>query len=404
MLLTETIRVAVDALRVNKLRSLLTMLGIVIGVGAVIAMVALGNGAQAQISERIARLGTTVLQINPQRVNTGGIQSTTTVKLTTKDVDMIVQRSPNVLAVNWQQDRPLQVVWKNKNSNIQVTGTAANFPEVRGFHIAAGRMFGAAEEVGRRRVAVLGADAMADLEIADPEAILGRQIRIAGRAFTVIGVLAARGVTGLGDGDEQILIPFQTSRFQVIGTDRVDDIWCLASSEDSLPSAMAEIEAAIRRSHKTRLGAPDDFRIRNQTDLLTTLSETTATFSLLLAGIAAVSLLVGGIGIMNVMLVAVTERTREIGVRKALGATRLNILLQFLSEAVVLCLFGGIMGIAAGSLGASQFSVIMGWKTVVDIQSVLIAFGFATAVGMIFGVWPAWQASRLDPIEALRYE
>ncbi len=404
MLLAETIRVAVDALRVNKLRSLLTMLGIVIGVGAVIAMVALGNGAQAQISARIARLGTTVLQINPQRVSTGGIQSTTTVKLTTKDVDMIVQRSPNVLAVNWQQDRPLQVVWKNKNSNIQVTGTAANFPEVRGFHIAAGRMFGPAEEVGRRRVAVLGADAMADLEIDDSEAVLGQQIRIAGRGFTVIGVLAARGVTGLGDGDEQILIPFQTSRFQVIGTDRIDDIWCLASSEDSLPSAMAEIQAAIRRSHKARLGAPDDFRIRNQTDLLSTLSETTQTFTLLLAGIAGVSLLVGGIGIMNIMLVSVTERTREIGVRKALGATRVNILLQFLTESVVLCLLGGAIGIAAGMVAAGQFSRVMGWNTVVDLPSVVIAFGFATAVGVVFGVWPARQASRLDPIEALRYE
>jgi putative ABC transport system permease protein len=404
MLFAETIRVAIAALRVNKLRSLLTMLGIVIGVGAVIAMVALGNGAQSQIRDRIARLGTTVLQINPQRVSTGGIQSTTTVKLTTRDVDMIVARSPNVLAVNWQQDRNLQVVWRNKNTNIQVTGTAANFPEVRGFHIAAGRMFGAAEEVGRRRVAVLGADAMADLEVNDPETIIGQQIRIVGRAFTVIGVLAARGVTGLGDGDEQILVPFQTSRFQIIGTDRIDDIWCLASSEDSLPSAMAEIQAAIRRSHKTRIGAPDDFRIRNQADLLSTLSETTATFTLLLAGIAGVSLLVGGIGIMNIMLVSVTERTREIGVRKALGATRLNILLQFLTESVVLCLLGGAIGIGAGTVAAGQFSRVMGWPTVVDLTSIVVAFTFATFVGVVFGVWPARQASRLDPIEALRYE
>ncbi len=404
MLLTETVRVALDALRVNKLRSLLTMLGIVIGVGAVIAMVALGNGAQAQIQERIARLGTTVLQINPQRVSQGGIQSTSTVKLTTKDVDMIVQRSPNVLAVNWQQDRSLQVVWKNQNANVQVTGTAANFPEVRGFRLAAGRMFGAAEEAGRRKVAVLGADVLPLINAGDAESMLGEQIRIAGRAFTVIGVLAQKGTTGFGDGDEQILIPFQTSRFQVIGTDRVDDIWCLASSEDSLSSAMAEIQAAIRRSHKTRLGAPDDFRIRNQSDLLSTLSETTATFTLLLAGIAAVSLLVGGIGIMNIMLVSVTERTREIGVRKALGATRGNILLQFLTESVVLCLIGGAIGIAAGMITATQFSRVMGWRTVIDLQSVVIAFGFSSAVGVIFGVLPARRASALDPVEALRYE
>ncbi len=404
MLIVETARVALDALRVNKLRSLLTMLGIVIGVGAVIAMVALGNGAQQQIQERIAALGTTVLQIDPQRVSTGGIQSTTTVKLTTKDVDMIVARSPNVIAVNWCQDRQLQVVWRNQNTNTQVTGTAANFLDVRGFHLAAGRMFGAAEEVGRRRVAVLGADVLPLLNIDSPEQIVGEQIRIAGRGFTVIGVLAAQGATGFGDGDMQILIPFQTSRFQVIGTDRIDDIWALVDSEDSLPSAMAEIQASIRRSHKTRLGAPDDFRIRNRAELLSTLSETTATFTMLLAGIAGVSLLVGGIGIMNIMLVSVTERTREIGVRKALGATRLNILLQFLTESVVLCLIGGAIGIAVGMVGAAQFSRVMGWRTVVGSQSVIIAFGFSSAVGVVFGVLPARRAAGLDPVEALRYE
>ena len=404
MLIVETARVALDALRVNKLRSLLTMLGIVIGVGAVIAMVALGNGAQQQIQERIAALGTTVLQIDPQRVSTGGIQSSTTVRLTTKDVDMIVARSPNVIAVNWCQDRPLQVVWRNQNTNVQVTGTAANFLEVRGFHLAAGRMFGAAEEVGRRRVAVLGADVLPLLNIDSPEQIVGEQIRIAGRGFTVIGVLVGQGATGFGDGDMQILVPFQTSRFQIIGTDRIDDIWALVDSEDSLPSAMAEIQASIRRSHKTRLGAPDDFRIRNRAELLSTLSETTATFTMLLAGIAGVSLLVGGIGIMNIMLVSVTERTREIGVRKALGATRTNILLQFLTESVVLCLIGGAIGIGAGMIGAAQFSRVMGWRTVVGTESVIIAFGFSSAVGVIFGVLPARRAAGLDPVEALRYE
>jgi putative ABC transport system permease protein len=404
MLLGETIRVALDALRVNKLRSLLTMLGIVIGVGAVIAMVALGNGAQAQIRERIARLGTTVLQIDPQRLTSGGIRGTIAVKLTTKDVDMITARSPNVVAVNWCQDRQLQVVWRNQNANTQVTGTAANFLEVRGFHLAAGRMFGQAEEVGRRRVAVLGADVLPLLGSPSPEQMIGEQIRIAGRAFTVVGVMAQQGTTGFGDGDEQILIPFQTSRFQVIGTDRIDDIWALVDTEDSLPSATAEIQAAIRRSHKTRVGAPDDFRIRNRAELLGTLSETTATFTLLLAGIAAVSLLVGGIGIMNIMLVSVTERTREIGVRKALGATRFNILLQFLMESVVLCLLGGAIGIGAGMVAASQLSRVMGWPTVVDGTSVAIAFAFASAVGVGFGVWPARRASALDPIEALRYE
>jgi putative ABC transport system permease protein len=404
MLLTETIGVALAALRANKMRSALTMLGIVIGIAAVIAMVALGNGAQNSIRERIERLGTTVLQINPQRVQQGGVGSATTVKLTTKDVDMINERSPNVVAVNWQQDRPLQVVWKNKNTNVQVTGTAPNFLEVRGFRIAQGRMFGSREDVGRRKVAVLGANVLPLLGVDNGDAMIGEQIRIASRAFTVIGVMAAKGTTGFGDNDEQILIPFQTGRFEVFGTDRVNDIWALAVSEDSLNAAMAEIQAAIRRSHKIRPGRPDDFSIRNQVDFLAALSATTETFTLLLAGIAAVSLLVGGIGIMNIMLVSVTERTREIGVRKALGATRGNILLQFLTEAVVLCLLGGAIGIAAGTVGAAQLSNAMGWKTAIDTQSMVVAFAFASAVGVIFGVWPAWRASTLDPIEALRYE
>jgi putative ABC transport system permease protein len=400
----EILWVALDALRVNKMRSLLTMLGIVIGVGAVIAMVALGNGAQNSIKERIARLGTTVLQINPQRVQMGGVGTATAVKLTTKDVDMIRERSPNVLEVNWQQDRPLQVVWKNRNTNVQVTGTAPNFLQVRGFKLATGRMFGPAEDNGRRKVAVLGSDVLPLLGVDNGDALIGEQIRIARRAFTVIGVMAQRGAGGFGDADSQILIPFQTGRFEVFGTDRVDDIWALAISEDSLNAAMAEIQSALRRSHKLRPGRPDDFSIRNQADFLETLSATTETFTLLLAGIAAVSLLVGGIGIMNIMLVSVTERTREIGVRKALGATRANILLQFLTEAVALCLLGGAIGIVAGTVGAAQMSRAMGWKTALDAQSIAVAFAFASGVGVIFGVWPAWRASSLDPIEALRYE
>ncbi len=402
--LLEIFGISIDALRANKMRSLLTMLGIVIGIAAVIAMVALGNGAQNAIKDRIARLGTTVLQINPQRVQQAGVASATTVKLTTKDVDMISARSPNVVAVNWQQDRSLQVVWKNRNTNVQITGTPPNFLAVRGFKVAAGRMFGNLEDVARRRVAVLGADVLPLLKIDDPEAIIGEQIRIASRAFTVIGVLEGKGTTGFGDGDQQILIPFQTGRFEIFGTDRINDIWTLVGSEDSISAAMAEIQSAIRRSHKLRAGRPDDFSIRDQADLLATVGETTKTFTLLLAGIAAVSLLVGGIGIMNIMLVSVTERTREIGVRKALGATRNTILLQFLTEAVILCVLGGILGIFAGTIGASQLSAAMGWETAVDVPSILIAFAFASGIGVVFGVWPARRASTLDPIEALRYE
>ena len=405
MLLTETIAVALGALRANKMRSLLTMLGIVIGIGAVISMVSLGNGAQAAIKERIARLGTTVLWVTPNRVFTGGInQGGSSAKLTIKDVTAILERSPHVVDANYQQDRNLQVVWGRQNTNVQVTGTITNFLSVRNFKIAEGRMFTAQEEAGRKRLAVLGATVLQNLNISSPNRIIGEKIRIASREFTVIGVLEEKGATGFGDGDNQILVPFAVGRFELFGTDRLNDIWALTSGEADIDLAMGEIQTTLRRMHKIPPTRPDDFRLQNQADFLVALNETTQTFGLLLAGIAAVSLVVGGIGIMNIMLVSVTERTREIGVRKALGATRVNIMLQFLIEAVVLCLLGGAVGIAAGIVGSSQLASSMGWKAVIDAQSVLVAFGFASATGLLFGVWPARRAAGLDPISALRYE
>jgi len=404
MLLGEVIRVALSSLRSNTLRSLLTMLGIVIGVAAVIAMIALGNGAENAVKDRIARLGTTVLQINPQRVNQGGIGTTTSAKLTMADVEAIRLRSLHVVGVNPQQDRPLQVVWKNRNTNVQITGTSSNFLEVRGFRLAEGRMFTDAEDRAHARVAVLGSEVLPLLGIDHPLAILDERIRIAGRQFTVIGVLAARGVAGVGDADQQVLIPFSTGRFQVFGTDRVQDIWVRAIDESSVVDASIEVQTALRRSHRLRSGQPDDFSVRNQSDFLTVLSETTQTFTTLLAGIAAVSLLVGGIGIMNIMLVSVTERTREIGIRKALGATRQTILLQFLAEAVVLCIAGGAVGVAIGTGASSVLRRSFGWDTALSPAAIVLAFTFAAAVGIIFGVWPARRAAVLDPITALRYE
>ena len=404
MLLGEILRVALASLRANKLRSFLTMLGIVIGVGSVIAMVALGNGASASVKERIAQLGTTVLQINPQRVNQGGVNTTGIAKLTTRDVDTIMARSPNVVGVNWQLDRRLQVVWRNKNATIQVTGTAPNFLTVRGFRLAAGEMFRQSDDASRRKLAVLGADVPGLLDVAEPSTLIGERIRIGGRQFTVIGVMAQKGTNAFGDADEQILIPFQTGRFEIFGTDRISDMWALVGAEDSMAVAMSEIQGSLRRSHRLRPGQANDFIIRNQADFLSILSETTQTFTLLLAGIAAVSLAVGGIGIMNIMLVSVTERTREIGIRKALGATRMNILLQFLIEAVVLCLLGGALGVAVGASASTILRLSFGWKTEIDTTAIGVAFAFSAAVGVLFGVWPARRAAVLDPVDALRYE
>ena len=404
MLLTEILAVAFASLRANALRSLLTMLGIIIGVGAVIAMIALGSGAEGAVRARIARLGTTTLQINPQRVMQGGIGTTSMAKLSYADVRALEERALNVAGVTPQQDRPLQVVWRNRNTNVQVTGTTPNFLDVRGFSIAAGTLFSAGDDEGRQKVAVIGAGVLPMLEVTDPNTIIGETIRIASRQFRVIGVLAPKGATGFGDNDEQILIPFRTGRFTIFGNDRINDIWARVAQPESVDVAIAEIQRTLRRSHRLAAGRPDDFSIRNQADILNTLNETTETFTVLLAGIAAVSLLVGGIGIMNIMLVSVTERTREIGIRKALGATRWNILIQFITEAVTLCLLGGMFGIVFGVGGAAVLQASFGWSTAIDLRAVILAFGFSAAVGLLFGVWPARRAATLDPIEALRHE
>jgi putative ABC transport system permease protein len=405
MLIFEIARVALDALRANKLRSLLTMLGIIIGVGAVIAMIALGNGAQQSVQDRIASLGTTLLQVNPQRVMQAGIQTTSLRRLTPDDAKMIGDRSPDVAEVQPQQDQGLQIVYRRQNASVQVTGTTSNYLRVHKYEIDRGRMFTTHEDQARMRVVVLGAGVLPLINATSADDIIGDEVRIRGEQFQVIGVLKSKGqANSFGNPDEIVLIPFNTGQFRLFGNNRLNDIFVLAASEPQIPQAMAEIESALRRAHHIRAGAPDDFRIRDQSDFLTTLGETTQTFTMLLAGIAAVSLLVGGIGIMNIMLVSVTERTREIGIRKALGATRGSILFQFLTEAIVLCACGGLIGVAVGMGAADELHHLMGWRTSVDFTSVALAFGFAAFTGLVFGVWPAKQAAALDPIEALRFE
>jgi putative ABC transport system permease protein len=408
MLIGEIISVALGALRANKLRSLLTMLGIVIGVGAVIAVVALGSGAQQAVKDRIAALGTTLLTVNPgqQRGGGGGIAiAGGQQRLTLDDAKAVDEHATNLLAVQPEMRSQQQVVFGNKNASTTIVGTTPNYLEVRKYQLKVGKMFTAADDEGRQRVAVIGSAVVDNMGITAPEALIGENVRIRGTQFTVIGVLASKGqANAFQNPDDQILVPINTARFRVNGSDRLQSISALAVSEDKIPDAMADIQRVLRRQHKLRQGAPDDFQIRNQADILATTQETTEVMTYLLSGIAAVSLLVGGIGIMNIMLVSVTERTREIGIRKALGATRWNILLQFLIEAVVLCILGGVVGIGLGAGGATVMSKTAGWSTQISTTAIILAFAFSAFVGVAFGVWPARRAAVLDPITALRYE
>ncbi|MEO7336219.1 MAG: ABC transporter permease [Caldimonas sp.] len=405
MLIGEIIRVALGALRANKLRSLLTMLGIVIGVAAVIAVVALGTGAQSAVKDRISSLGTTLLTVMPGQQRGMGVTFDQSMKLTMDDATAIETRSTAITAVQPEMTSRLQVQYVNQNTSTSVVGTTSNYHEVRKYQLQAGRMFTRAEDEGRQRLAVLGPTVLEALGINSPDAIIGENVRIRGIQFTVVGVLKSKGQsTPFGNPDDQVLVPITTGRFRLFGSDRLRSVSVLAETEDKIPDAMADVQRVLRREHRLVQGKPDDFMIRSQADFLNTLGETTQVFTYLLSGIAAVSLLVGGIGIMNIMLVSVTERTREIGIRKALGATRGNILLQFLIEAVVLCLLGGLIGALVGSGGATAMSAFFQWNTIISPAAIASAFVFSAVVGVLFGVWPARRAASLDPIVALRYE
>lgn len=401
----ESIRVSLRALRANKLRSALTMLGMIIGVAAVIAMVGIGNGATASITSQIQGLGSNLLTISSGQSNTGGVKggagSSTT--LTMKDVTKI-EVGAAVKAVAPVASTNAQVVIGSGNTSTSITGTTPDYATIKSVTVTSGRYITQKDVDSNARVAVLGPTVVTNL-FGDANAdVIGKVIKINNVPFQVIGVTTATGSTGFQSSDDMITGPISTVQARLIGKKSVRSILVSASSADLMQTAQDEITAALHKAHKIQPGKTDDFTVQNQADTLATMTGITQTLTMLLGGIAGISLLVGGIGIMNIMLVSVTERTREIGIRKAIGAKSMDILLQFLIEAVVLSVLGGGIGIALGYGGSSLAGKALKLSTTISLTSVLVAFCFSAAIGIIFGVFPARKAAAMDPIDALRYE
>ncbi len=405
MLIKEIFVVAVGAIRANVLRAFLTTLGIIIGVGAVITMVALGEGAQQQVEEQIQNMGTDVLTIRPGQARGAGGVVMGDNRLYTSDAEALRAEAGDIITVAPEITQRLQVSHLRWNTNVEILGTWPSYFDIYNMELAYGESFTEGEVQGRRRVAVLGADIPDRLETPAP-LLVGRTIRVRGESFEVKGVLREKGQMGWTNPDEVVYIPVSTAQYRVFGgRDRLRSILAkVEAGPAGMDMAFNEIDRVLRREHRLPPGTAADFQIRNSTDLLESFQETNRTFTFLLAGIAGVSLLVGGIGIMNIMLVSVTERTREIGVRKALGATRLNILFQFMVESLVLCVLGGILGVLAGWGGAELLRSFAGWDTAVSVEAVFVALLFSAGIGLFFGIWPAQRAAKLDPIVALRYE
>jgi putative ABC transport system permease protein len=399
----EIIAIALGSIRANLFRAMLTMLGVIIGVAAVITMVALGSGAQRAIDEQLRALGGNVLTIGPGPWFLRGVaRQQDTLKL--DDAELLARESRHLAGVAPEMTLRDQVKLGSRNLNLRITGTTANFADVQAYRIAAGRMFTAADDAARRRVVVLGGDVPSQFE-ADAASMVGRTLLIRAVPFEVIGVFERKGDFAPGmSSDNAVWIPLQTARHRVTGSDRLQSISVEVAPGSTAEQAMVDVERLLRRAHGIPPGRDNDFAIFDRKTILNTRAQAAGILGYLLAGIAGVSLLVGGIGIMNIMLVTVTERTREIGIRMALGATRGAIMAQFLVESVTLCLLGGLLGIALGAGLAGLLSRFAGWQTAITADSVMLAFGFSAAVGVLFGLMPARRAARMDPIEALRHE
>ncbi len=400
-----TLRIALKALNRNKLRTILTMLGMIIGVGAVITMVALGTGARTTIEERVKSAGTNMIMVNAGNFSQGGVRmgqgnSTTLIP----DDAAAIRQLPGVEYVAAGANTRAQVIAGNQNWSTQIQGTDVDLPLIRSWPTKYGQFFTPQDVTGAQKVAVLGTVVSNTLfgEDVDPT---GQIIRIKNQPFKVIGVMTSKGQSAMGqDQDDTVFVPYTTVMKKLQGQTNINNITVSAASSDAIDSTAEEIRGALRIRHKIQNGDSDDFMVRTLEEMASVQTETTKTMTTLLASIAGVSLLVGGIGIMNIMLVSVTERTREIGLRMAIGARGKDVLLQFLVEAIVLSMIGGMIGIGMGFGLSAAVQRFMQWPADVSPDAIALAFGFAALTGVFFGFYPARKAASLDPIEALRFE
>ncbi|MBP2625435.1 MAG: MacB-like periplasmic core domain containing protein [Firmicutes bacterium] len=402
----ESILIAFEGLKANKLRAILTMLGIIIGVGAVIAMVSIGLGVQQKVQNSIASLGSNLLIVSPGASSSpGSVRSAAGSKITlsNQDAKAIAKEISGVKHVAPSVSSSYQLIYGNQNWNSTVQGATAELLTIRNFKIASGTFFSTSDESSRARVAVVGQTVVTNLfGNVNP---VGQTIRIGKAPFRVIGVLESKGQSSMGqDQDDTVIIPLSTAQERLIGITYLNSISVQAESDKVIEKVQEDITTLLRTRHHLSDKTEDDFSVRDLTALMSTMKETTSTLTLFLGSVAAISLLVGGIGIMNIMLVSVTERTREIGIRKALGATYNNILLQFMIEAIVISVTGGLFGICLGVVGAYVVSLVAGWSTVISWIAIIAAFSVSVMIGLFFGIYPARKAALLDPIDALRYE
>lgn len=403
MSILESLANALRALSANKLRSVLTTLGVIIGVGAIITTTSIGEGAKADITEQIQTLGANILAVRPGQDQFRGRGSTTAQKtLTVADMEMLEERGQTFGYVTPEVSNRAQVKYLNRNANTTIVGTSPAYLVTANFTVEKGRFFTESEIRYRQRVCVLGKTVVDNLfDGIDP---VGKSVKIKNVGFHVLGVMKEKGASGWRNPDDQVFIPYSTAMKRVFGEKYLSSISIQANDDKLLEAAETEATELLRQQHKIPINKELDFNISNQAEFMETLEASSQTFTNMILGIAVVSLVVGGIGIMNIMLVSVTERTKEIGLRKALGAHRGDILFQFIVESTILALVGGIIGVGVGIAGAEIVPSVWGWRTIISLMYAVLSFVVSALVGIFFGAYPAWKAAKLQPVEALRHE